>query len=86
MGTAVVDDDKRRLVDPHWFRGNSYFKIGWNWLRRALALGWDLLSSLRLSPAPDPQPAISSRSQLAKLSKPTFISFTTDFSSRSFHT
>lgn len=86
VGTAVVDDGKRRLVDPHWFRGNSYLKIGWNWLRRALALGWDLLSSLRLSPAPDPQPAISSRKQLAKLSKPTFISFTTDFSSSSFLT
>jgi hypothetical protein len=28
LGTAVVKQGKRRLVDPHWFRGASYLKIG----------------------------------------------------------
>jgi DDE family transposase len=32
LGTSVVKQGKRRLVDPHWFRGASYLKIGWNWV------------------------------------------------------
>jgi len=28
QGTEVVTQGKRRFVDPHWFRGSSYFKIG----------------------------------------------------------
>jgi len=28
VGTSVVQQGKRRLVDPHWFRGASYLKIG----------------------------------------------------------
>ena len=37
--TVVVKEGDRRLVDPHWFRGSSYLKIGWDWLRRALSKG-----------------------------------------------
>jgi hypothetical protein len=32
VGTAVVQQGKRRWVDPHWFRGTSYLKIGWKWV------------------------------------------------------
>src|SRR5712671_897019 len=32
VGTSVVQQGKRRLVDPHWFRGSSYLKIGWKWI------------------------------------------------------
>ena len=35
QGTEVVAQGKRRLVDPHWFRGSSYLKIGWNWVKTA---------------------------------------------------
>ena len=35
-----------RFVDPHWFRGNSYLKLGWNWIKAALVKGWELLSRL----------------------------------------
>ena len=28
QGTEVVKRGKRRGVDPHWFRGQSYVKIG----------------------------------------------------------
>ena len=30
QGTQVVETGKRRLVDPHWHRGMSYLKLGWN--------------------------------------------------------
>ena len=32
VGTAGVQQGKRRLVDPHGFRGASYLKIGWHWV------------------------------------------------------
>ncbi len=35
QGTEVVAQGKRRFVDPHWFRGSSYFKIGWAWVKTA---------------------------------------------------
>jgi len=28
QGVEVVQSGKRPWVDPHWFRGNSYFRIG----------------------------------------------------------
>lgn len=59
-GTAVVETGKRRWVDPHWFRGLSYLQIGWRWLKRALAWGQNFLSTLWLSPEPDPEPAMAS--------------------------
>ena len=43
QGTEVVKQGKRRWVDAHWLRGNSYLKIGWNWVRSALSKGWALL-------------------------------------------
>ena len=59
-GTAVVEMGKRHLVDPHWFRGLSYFQIGWRWVKRALTWGDKLLSFLWFSSDPDPEPAMSS--------------------------
>lgn len=63
QGTAVVADGKRRWIDPHWFRGSSYLKIGWNWLKAALAKGWKLLHPLGLITQTDPEPAMASRNQ-----------------------
>ena len=37
VGTDVVKRGKGRLVDPHWFRGSSYLKIGWKWVSYALS-------------------------------------------------
>ena len=31
QGVEVVRAGQRRWVDAHWFRGNSYFRIGWDW-------------------------------------------------------
>lgn len=63
QGTEVVKQGKRRWVDPHWFRGQSYWKIGWNWVRLALSRGWDLSTHVRLSSECDPEPAMASRRQ-----------------------
>jgi len=60
QGVEVVRKDKRRYVDPHWFRGSSYLKIGWNWVKMALTKGWRLCSMLRLIGGIDPEPAIAS--------------------------
>ncbi len=40
---TVVQQGKRRLVDPHWFRGPSYLKIGWKWVSYALSRGYELI-------------------------------------------
>lgn len=65
-GTAIVEMQKRHLVDTHWFRGLSYFQIGWRWVQRALHFGEKLLSFPWLTPGPDPQPAMASRRHFYK--------------------
>ena len=64
QGVAVVADGKRRQVDPHWFRGLSHARIGWNWIRRAVARGEALIGRLVLLTAHDPEPARACRRQV----------------------
>ena len=64
-GTAIVAMGRRYLVDTHWQRGLSYFKIGWRWIIFALATGQKLLSFLWLMPGPDPEPVYASKAQAA---------------------
>lgn len=64
QGVEVVAAGKRRQVDPHWFRGHSYARIGWNWIRRAAARGEALIGRLALLTAHDPEPARASRRQV----------------------
>ena len=63
LGTSVVKQGKRRFVDPHWFRGASYLKIGWKWVSYALSRGYELITSVYLSSESDPEPAIASKKQ-----------------------
>jgi hypothetical protein len=63
LGTSVVKQGKRRFVDPHWFRGTSYLKIGWRWVSYTLSRGYELIASVHLSSERDPEPAIASRKQ-----------------------
>jgi hypothetical protein len=63
VGTSVVQQGKRRFVDPHWFRGASYLKIGWKWVSYALSRGYALIASVYLSSESDPEPALASRKQ-----------------------
>ena len=61
------------LVDLHWFRGKSYLKIGWAWVKRSLCRGETFQTGLALSPKPDPEPAMASRKQHQKRSQPRFL-------------
>lgn len=61
QGASVVAAGRRREVDPHWFRGLSYARIGWHWIRRALVRGEALIRTLTLPTARDPEPARASR-------------------------
>lgn len=72
QGVEVVAQGKRRWVDPHWFRGASYLKIGWSWVKKALHHHWPLLTHLVLPGEPDPEPAIASRKQFLNQRGPRF--------------
>jgi hypothetical protein len=63
QGTEVVKQGKRRWVDPHWFRGQSYLKIGWNWVKLVLTRNVDLITHVHLSSERDPEPAMASKRQ-----------------------
>ena len=41
----------------------SYLKIGWKWVSYALSRGYALISSVSLSSARDPEPAMASKKQ-----------------------
>jgi hypothetical protein len=73
VGTSVVSQGKRRVVDPHWFRGASYLKIGWSWVSYALNRGYVLLTTAYLSSEPDPEPAMASKKQDAKRRQSRFL-------------
>ena len=66
QGAEVVTQDKRRWVDAHWFRGQSYLKIGWGWVKLALSRGYELITSLHLPAEADPSPAMASKTQPQK--------------------
>ena len=76
QGTAVVAQGKRRWVDSHGFRGQSYLKIGWNWVKLALSRGDALIPHLHLSAEADPAPAMASKIQHQK---PPQLFFTLEF-------
>jgi len=61
QGIEVVRKGRRREVDPHWFRGLSYLKIGWRWVKKALSMGLRLCKVLRLDGGEDPEPSMASR-------------------------
>jgi Transposase DDE domain len=66
QGTAVITKGKRRWVDAHWFRGQSYLKIGWGWIKLAISRGYELITSVHLSSEADPVPAMASKTQHQK--------------------
>ena len=72
-GTSVVKQGKRRLVDPHWFRGSSYLKMGWHWVHYALNKGYELFTTAYLSSDPDPEPAMASKKQDEKRRQSRFV-------------
>ena len=82
QGLAVADSGFRRFVDPHWFRGLSYLKIGWNWVHTAITKNWDFFSSYSFTSNIDPDPAIASRKlHLYKLYRIEFSASTSNWAS-----
>lgn len=80
QGVTVVEQGKRRWVDTHWFRGNSYFRIGLDWIRAALMDGWMLIKHVVFRSNKDLEPAMASRKQHEKRSyRLEFQAFTTHF-------
>jgi hypothetical protein len=51
----------RCWFDPHWFRRNSYFRMGNDWVKAALENGWQLMRWVQF--IRDRDPAIASRKQ-----------------------
>lgn len=49
QGIAVVEAGNRRQVDVHLTRGNSYLRIGWDWVRRQLVAPISLISQVQFS-------------------------------------
>jgi hypothetical protein len=66
QGQQVVASGKRRWVDAHWQRGNSYLKIGGNWLKGVLHQGWRLFPTISLDGCADLEPASASKKQTQK--------------------
>lgn len=64
QGQQVVATGKRRWVDSHWQRGNSYFRIGWNWVKGCLHQGWQLFLTVSLQGHTDPEPTFASKKQI----------------------
>ena len=64
QGQQVVASGKRRLVDCHWQRGNSYLRIGWNWFKGMFHQRWHLFFTLALQGQLDPDPAFASKKQV----------------------
>jgi hypothetical protein len=80
QGLAVADSGYRRFVDPHWFRGLSYLKIGWNWIHTALTKNWAFLPSCSFTSYIDSDPAIASwRKHLQKMFRIEFYTSTLDW-------
>lgn len=63
QGVNVVASGQRRQVDPHWNRGMSYLKLGWNWVRLAITRQWPIKLYRYLASCADPEPAIASMRQ-----------------------
>ncbi len=66
QGVEVVESGNRQKVDTHWFRGNSYFRIGWDWVKTSFSKGWAIIQSVRFTSNQDPEPAMASRKQHEK--------------------
>ncbi len=66
QGQEVVRQGLRRTIDPHWFRGDSYLKIGWKWILTALVKSMKIVRQIRLDSWKDPDPAIASKAQHRK--------------------
>lgn len=77
QGVEVEVAGNRRIVDPHWNRGMSYLKIGWNWILRFLSgtlkQSATLIHDIHLPCVEDPEPAIASKKQAQRQKEKSHI-------------
>ena len=66
QGVEVVASGNRQKVDTHWFRGNSDFRIGWDWVKGSFLNGWRVITTVQFTSNQDPEPAMASRQQHEK--------------------
>ncbi len=66
QGQEAMQACIRRLVDCHTFRGNSYLRLGWEWVKGVLYRGWRIFPTFCLSPDVDREPAIASNKHAQK--------------------
>lgn len=66
QGQEAMQAGKRRLVDCHTFRGNSYLRLGWEWVKGVLYRGWRIFPTFCLSADVDREPAIASNKHAQK--------------------
>ncbi|MEM6868553.1 MAG: transposase [Cyanobacteria bacterium P01_C01_bin.121] len=64
QGLAVVESGNRQQVDIHWLRGNSYLRIGWDWIRRAAIVPRELINQVRFLGSFEHDPVIPSLTYL----------------------
>lgn len=60
QGLEVVETGNRPQVDVHWLRGNSFFRIGWDWIRRALIEPRQLITHVRFLGSFESDPVVPS--------------------------
>ena len=65
QGLAVVEAGDRQRVDTHWLRGNSFFRIGWDWIRQALVEPCQLISQVRFLGSFESDPVVPSLKYLS---------------------
>jgi hypothetical protein len=70
QGVEVVKQGQRRWVEPHWFRGQSYVKIGWDWVKLALSRGDGYAFTYHEDPRERVCPAPSFHDSLARSPRP----------------
>ena len=51
-------------MDIHWLRGNSYLRIGWDWIRRAAIVPRELINQVRFLGSFEHDPVIPSLTYL----------------------
>jgi len=65
LKTTSSRNSLRRFVDCHWYRGNSYLRLGWEWIK---GVSWmEVIPNLCLSGEIDPEPALASSKSARKL-------------------
>lgn len=65
QGLEVVETGERQQVDVHWLRGNSFLRIGWDWIRRALVKPCQLIAQVRFLGSFEADPVVPSLKYLS---------------------